>query len=110
VKEGECWRIRTNTEIQGILHGESFIKFVNSLRLRCYGHVERTQNRRMPKQIATVKMERTRKSGKPRKRWTDNVEEDLNIRGIKSGRQWPETVGHGGRFYWKPRSTTDGSA
>jgi hypothetical protein len=30
--------------------------------------------------------------------------------GIKSERQWPETVGNGERLLWKPRSTTDRSA
>ena len=41
------------------------------------------QNQRMPKQIATTKMEGRRKRGGPLKRWEDEVEEDLNIMGIK---------------------------
>ena len=59
------------------------VKLIKSLRLRCNGHVERVQNQRMEKQIATVTMERTRKRGRPRKRWRDEVEDDLNIMGIK---------------------------
>jgi hypothetical protein len=29
---------------------------------------------------------------------------------LKTGRQWLDTVGEGGRLYWEPRSTTDCSA
>jgi hypothetical protein len=40
----------------------------------------------MPKQIAAATIEGTRKRGRPRKRWKDEFEEDLNIVGIKNGR------------------------
>jgi hypothetical protein len=39
----------------------------------------------MPKQIAAATIEGIRKRGRPRKRWKDEVEEDLNIMGIKNG-------------------------
>jgi hypothetical protein len=41
-------------------------------------------NERMPKTIMTTKMEGTRKRGRPRKRWIDEVEEDLKIMGIRN--------------------------
>jgi hypothetical protein len=44
------------------------------------------ENQRMPKQIASATIEGTRKRGRPRKRWKNEVEEDLNIMGIKNGR------------------------
>ena len=60
---------------------------------------------------ATATTVRTRKRGKPRKRYTDEVQVDLNTVGIKKkGRQWPETDGNGERLYWKPRSKADCSA
>jgi len=37
-----------------------------------------------PKQIAKSTTERRRKRERHRKRWTDEVEEDLNVSGIKS--------------------------
>jgi hypothetical protein len=40
-------------------------------------------NERMPK-IMTTKMEGTEKRGRPRKRWIDEVEEDLKIMGIRN--------------------------
>jgi hypothetical protein len=39
-----------------ITRGNNVI-FIESLRLGWYGHVERMQNQRMPKQIATAKVE-----------------------------------------------------
>jgi len=60
----------------------------------------------MPKQIATAILEGTRKR-RPRKRWGDEDEEELNIMGIKKSRQLgPETVGDGRIFCAQPRSTT----
>jgi hypothetical protein len=45
------------------------------------------QNQRMAKQIAAATIGGTRKRGRPRKRWKDEVEDDLNIMGIKNGRE-----------------------
>jgi hypothetical protein len=40
----------------------------------------------MPKQIVAATIEGKGKRGRPRKRWKDEVEEGLNIMGIKNGR------------------------
>jgi len=45
-----------------------------------------------------------------RKRWRDEVQGDFNIIGIKTGRQWPQTVGNGGMLYWKPKYINYSSA
>jgi hypothetical protein len=57
------------------------VKFIKTSRIRRYGHVER-----MPKQTKAATIEGTRKRGRPCKRWKDEVEEDLNIMGIKNWR------------------------
>jgi hypothetical protein len=51
------------------------------------------------KQIAAATIEEKSKRGRPRKKWKDEVEEDLNIMGIKNGsatardrRKWRKTV------------------
>jgi hypothetical protein len=54
--------------------------------------------------VATI--EGTRKTGRPRKRWKEEIEEDLNIMGVKMGVRRPQIVGNGGRVCCKPRSTT----
>jgi hypothetical protein len=99
IKEGDSWRIRMNKEIKDILQGADIVKFIKSSRIRWYGHVKRMKNQRMPKQIAAATTERTRKRGRPRKRWKDEVEEDFNIMGIKNGcvaardhRKWRKIV------------------
>jgi hypothetical protein len=38
----------------------------------------------MPKKIMTTKIEGTSKRERPRKRWIDEVEEDLKIMGIRN--------------------------
>jgi hypothetical protein len=42
----------------------------------------------------------------PRKRWTDDVEEDEKIMGIRHWHTGPETRRNWGRLPWKPRYTT----
>ena len=43
----------------------------------------------MPKQIFTQEPERTRKMGRPRKGWKEEVERDLQVLGV---RRWRELV------------------
>jgi hypothetical protein len=53
-----------------------------TLRLRWDGYVERMQNQRMPKHIATATKERRGERRRPRKRCR-KADENLNIKGIK---------------------------
>jgi hypothetical protein len=66
-----------NNEIKEILQGADIVKLTKSSRIRWYGHVKKMQNQRMTKQIAAATIEGTRKSGRPHKRWKDEVEENL---------------------------------
>ena len=43
----------------------------------------------MPKKIFTEELEGTRKKGRPRKRWKEEVERDLKVLGM---RRWRELV------------------
>jgi len=51
---------------------------------------------RRPKKIFTQELERTRRRGRPRKRWKEEVERDLQVLGV---RRWRELVV--GRKKWK---------
>jgi len=42
----------------------------------------------------------------PRKRWTDEVEEDEKIMGIRHWHTSPETRRNWGGLHWEPRYTT----
>jgi hypothetical protein len=57
IKEGDSWRIRKNKDITYILQGADIVKFIKSSKIRWYGHIERIQNQRMPKQIAATAIE-----------------------------------------------------
>jgi len=61
-----------------------------------FGHLERVEEDRMPKKIFTQELEGTRRRGRPRKRWKDEVERDLQVLGV---RRWRELVAD--RKKWK---------
>jgi hypothetical protein len=44
---------------------------------------------RMPKKIFTQELEGTRRRGRPRKRWREEVKRDLQVSGV---RRWRELV------------------
>ena len=50
----------------------------------------------MPKKIFTKELDRTRRRGRPRKRWKEEVERDLQVLGA---RRWTELLA--GRKKWK---------
>ena len=60
------------------------------------GHPERMEEDRMPKKIFTQELEGTRRRGRPRKRWKEEVERDLQVLGV---RRWRELVAD--RKKWK---------
>jgi hypothetical protein len=48
-------------KLKDIFQGDDTVKLIGSLQVRWFGHIERTQSHRMPKEIATTTMEGTRK-------------------------------------------------
>ena len=63
-----------------------------SQRISWLGHLERMEEDRMPKKIFTQALEGTRRRGRPRKRWKEEVERDLQVLGVRKWRPKP-TVG-----------------
>ena len=53
------------------------------------GHLERMEEDRMAKKIFTEELEGPRRRGRPRKRWKEEVERDLQVLGV---RRWTELV------------------
>ena len=53
------------------------------------GHLERMEEDRMTKKIFTQELEGTRRRGKPRKGWREEVERDVQVLGV---RRWRELV------------------
>ena len=46
IKGGECLRIRKNKDIKDTLQGVDIVKLTKFLHLRCYGQVERMQQKK----------------------------------------------------------------
>jgi hypothetical protein len=68
--------------------GENIVKWIKEQRIRWLGHLERVEDR-MPKKIFIQELEGTRRRGRPRKRWREEVERDLEVLGV---RRWRELV------------------
>ena len=60
------------------------------------GHLQRMKEDRMTKKIFTQELEGTRRTGRRRKRWKEEVERDLQVLGV---RRWRELVAD--RKKWK---------
>jgi len=89
------WKSRTNRELDEMSKGENIVKWIKGQRLSWLGHLERMKGDRMPKKIFTQELEGTRRRGRPRRRWKEEVERD-QVLGV---RRWRELVAD--RKKWK---------
>jgi len=69
--------------------GENIVKWIKGQRISWLGQLERMEEHRMSKKILTQELERTRRRGRPTKRWKEEVERDLQVVGV---RRWRELV------------------
>ena len=69
--------------------GENIVKWIKGQRISWLIHLERIEEDRMPKKIFTQELEGTRRSRRPRQRWKEEVERDLQVLGV---RRWRELV------------------
>jgi len=69
--------------------GEYIVKLIKGQRIIWLVHLERMEEDRMPKKTFTQDLEGTRRRGRPRKGWKDEVERDLQVLGV---RRWRELV------------------
>jgi len=76
-----------------------YSKMDKRARISWLGHLERMQEDKMPKKIFTQELEGTRRRGRPRKRWKEEVERDLQVLEVRRWRQlmadrkkWKDTV------------------
>jgi hypothetical protein len=85
------WESRTNRELEEMSKGENIIKWIKGQRISWLGHLERTEDDRMPKKIFTQELDRMRRRGRHRKGWKEEVERDLQVLGV---RRWRQLVTH----------------
>lgn len=87
VMENGVWRIRTNREIADLYNENDIVKFIKVRRIEWLGHVWRMRGERTPKKVMQTTVYGTRRRGRPRRRWIQDVEEDLIRIGV---RNWKE--------------------
>jgi hypothetical protein len=87
--ENAKWKSRTNRELEEMNGGENIVKWIKGQRISWLCHMERMEEDRMPKKIFTQELEWTRRRGRPRKRWKEEVERDIQVLGV---RRWREFV------------------
>jgi hypothetical protein len=87
--EDEEWKNWTNRELEELNKGENIVKWIKGQRIIWLCHLERMEEDRMPKKIFTQELEGTRRRGRPRKGWREEVERDLQVLGV---RRWRELV------------------
>ena len=80
---------RTNRELEVMSKGENIVKWIKGQRISWLGHLERIEEDRMSKKILDQELEGTRRRGRPRKRWKEEVGRDLQVLGV---RRWRELV------------------
>jgi len=66
--------------------GENIVQWIKGQSISWLGHLERMEEDRMPKNIFNQELERTRRRGRPRERWKEEVERDLQVLGVKMER------------------------
>jgi hypothetical protein len=84
--------------------GENIVKWIKGQRISWLGHLERMEENRMPKKIFVQELEGTRRRGRHRKGWKEEVERDLQVLGV---RRWKElvTVKNGTILLDRPKPT-----
>ena len=81
------WKSGTNRELEEMSKGENIVKWIKGRRIRWLGHLERMEEDRMPKKIFNQELEGMRRRGRPRKRWEEGEERDLQVLGVRRRRE-----------------------
>jgi hypothetical protein len=79
------WRRLHNEELNDLYSSPNIIQVIKSRRLRWAGHVARMRAKRGAYRILVGKPEGRRPLGRPRRRWEDNIEMDLQQVGCGHG-------------------------
>jgi len=67
------WKSRTNRELEEMSKRENIVKWIKGQRISWLGHLERMEEDKLSKKIFTQELEGTRRRGRLRKRWKEEV-------------------------------------
>jgi hypothetical protein len=85
--------------------GENIVKWTKGQRISWLGHLERMEEYRMPKKIFSQELEGPRRRGRPRKKWKEDVERDLQVLGVMRWRELATDRKYGGMLFDRPKPT-----
>ena len=74
-----------NYELNELIENAGIVRFIKCRRIAWLGHVMRMDDKRTPRKILEWKPIGTSTRGRPRKRWIVDIEEDMQIVGIRDG-------------------------
>ncbi|KAG8228484.1 hypothetical protein J437_LFUL009349 [Ladona fulva] len=83
------WRRRYNFELYRLFSEPDIVENINISRMGWAGHVIRMGNDQIPKRETMGKPDGTRSRGRPKERWLDSVDTDMNAIGV---RNWGEVA------------------
>ena len=75
-----------NHKLNELIENTDIVRFIKSRRIAWLGHMMRIDEKRTPKRVLEWKLIGRRIRGRPRKRWTEDVEEDIQRMGIRGWR------------------------
>ena len=105
------WKSETNRELEETSEWQNIVKWTKGQKISWLGHLERMAEDRMTKKIFTEELERTRRRARPRERWKEEVERDLQVLGVRRWRESWWQIGKNGRTSFdRPKPTVGCSA
>ena len=78
-------RVRNETIRQRMKANNTVIESIKERQLRWYGHLQRMSTERLPIKLWKWKPSQRRKQGRPRKRWKNDIQYEMELRGLKEG-------------------------
>jgi hypothetical protein len=74
-------------ELSELIGNTDIVRFIKSRRIAWLGHAMRMDEKRTPKSVLEWKPVGRRIIGRPRKRWIEDIEEDIQMMGIRGWRK-----------------------
>ena len=99
-----------NRELEEMSKGENIVISIKGQRISWLGHLERMEEDRMPQKIFTQELEGTRRRGRLRKLWKEEVERALQVLGVRRWRELVADKKNGRTFFDSPKPTVGCSA
>jgi hypothetical protein len=87
LKVNGIWRTVYSNELYTLCDELDIVKVIKIGRLRWLGHLIRIQKLDPCRKLTVLKPEGTRRVGKPKLRWLESTEEDINKMGMRSWRR-----------------------